>query len=368
MTRNRPIHVLHVVPSMSLRAGMTSVVMNYHHAIDASKVHFDYLYINPPEERIAEAEALGAHVWRVPFAPKPSGFAAVRQFFSRHASEFDIVHCHQIFAPEIVGLPAKRCGAKRVIAHSHATRFSDKRISGARNRFISLFVGMFATDYMACSDAARVLLGRHGKDAYILHNAIDCARFAFDEEARWQVRSELGISERTLLLGTLGRLENQKNQLFLPEVVRVLVDRQFDCRLVIAGTGSLRDRIISKAKDFGVSDHVMLIGDRPDAPRLYSAFDAFLLPSLFEGLPVSGVEAQVSGLPCVFSDAITREVAFGKCNFAPLGDARAWADAIMNLPRDASRKDGPMLARGAGFDITVEGERLVQHYRAILGW
>ena len=207
MTENHPIRVLHVVPSMSLRAGMTSVVMNYHRAIDADKVHFDYLYINPPEERIAEAEALGARVWRVPFAPRPSGFAAVRRFFSQHAGEFDIVHCHQIFAPEMVGRPAKRFGAKRVVAHSHATRFSDKRLSGMRNRFISHFVGLFATDYMACSDAARVLLGRHGKDAYILHNAIDCARFAFDEEARSRVRSELGVSEKTLLLGTLGRLE-----------------------------------------------------------------------------------------------------------------------------------------------------------------
>lgn len=81
MTENCPIHVLHVVPSMSLRAGMTSVVMNYHRAIDAEKVHFDYLYINPPDERIPEAESLGARVWRVPFAPRPSGFAAVRQFF-----------------------------------------------------------------------------------------------------------------------------------------------------------------------------------------------------------------------------------------------------------------------------------------------
>ena len=368
MTENHPIRVLHVVPSMSLRAGMTSVVMNYHRAIDADKVHFDYLYINPPEERIAEAEALGARVWRVPFAPRPSGFAAVRRFFSQHAGEFDIVHCHQIFAPEMVGRPAKRFGAKWVVAHSHATRFSDKRLSGMRNRFISHFVGLFATDYMACSDAARVLLGRHGKDAYILHNAIDCARFAFDEEARSQVRSELGVSEKTLLLGTLGRLENQKNQLFLPEVVRVLEDRNIDCLLVIAGTGSLRDRIVAKARDLGVSERVKLIGDRPDAPRLYSAFDIFLLPSLFEGLPVSGVEAQVSGLPCVFSDAITCEVAFGTCDFVPRDDAGAWADAIMRMPRSESRHDGPKLARAAGFDITVEAGRLAQRYQAMLGW
>ena len=367
MTENFPIHVLHVVPSMSLRAGMTSVVMNYHRAIDAEKVHFDYLYINPPDERIPEAESLGARVWRVPFAPRPSGFTAVRQFFSEHAGEFDIVHCHQIFAPEVVGRFAKRYGAKRVIAHSHATKFSDKRLSGIRNQLISYFVGFFATDYIACSDAARVLLGKHGKEAYILHNAVDCTRFAFDAEARCQVRSEFGASENALLLGTLGRLENQKNQLFLPEVVRVLKDRQVDCLLVIAGTGGLRDRILLKAKELDVSDRIMLVGDRSDAPRLYSAFDVFVLPSIFEGLPVSGVEAQVSGLPCVFSDAITREVAFGKCSFLPLNNPRVWADAVVDMSGVNCRDDGPRLARAAGFDITVEANRLVRHYQAMLG-
>lgn len=368
MTSNDPVRVLHVVPSMSIRAGMTSVVMNYHHAIDASKVRFDYLYFNPPEERIAEAEGLGARVWRVPFAPRPSGFARVGRFFSEHAGEFDIVHCHQIFAPEMVGLPAKRNGAKRVIAHSHATRFSDKRLSGVRNFLVSRFVGFFATDYVACSDAARVLLGRHGKDAYIMHNAVDCRHFAFDEEARLQVRSELGVSESTLLLGTLGRLEAQKNQLFLPEIMRVLTDEGVDCRLVIAGTGSLRDWIVAKSADLGVSDRVMLLGDRSDAPRLYSAFDVFLLPSIFEGLPVSGVEAQVSGLPCIFSDSITREVAFGECSFVSLGNARAWANAVSEAPRGASRSIGPKLARNAGFDISVEANRLADYYRSLLGW
>lgn len=367
MTENRPIHVLHVVPSMSLRAGMTSVVMNYHKVIDPETVRFDYLYVNPPVERILEAESLGARVWRVPFAPRPSGFAAVQRFFSEHAGEFDIVHCHQIFAPEIVGHFAKRYGAKRVIAHSHATKFSDKRLSGIRNRLISNFVGFFATDYIACSDAARVLLGRHGKEAYIMHNAIDCTRFAFDAEARSQVRSEFSVSENTLLLGTLGRLENQKNQLFLLEVMRVLKDRRVDCLLVIAGTGSLRDRILLKARELGVSDCIMLVGDRSDAPRLYSAFDVFVLPSIFEGLPVSGVEAQVSGLPCVFSDAITREVAFGECSFLPLNNALIWADAAVDMSGANYRSDGPRLARTAGFDITVEANRLVRHYLTMLG-
>lgn len=368
MSGERPVRVLHVLPSMSFRGGMISVVMNYHHAIDADKVHFDYLYVRPPDDRADEARGLGARVWQVPFSPRPAGVSAVHRFFAQHAGEFDIVHCHQIFAPEIVGWPAKKYGARRIISHSHATRFSDKFSSAIRNRFITLFVSLFATDYVACSDAARVLLGKHGKKAYIMHNAIDCASFKFDEVARGQVRSELGICNSTLLLGTLGRLEPQKNHVFLPEVVRALTDRRVDCLLVIAGSGSLRDQIISRATELNVANRVRLIGDRSDAPRLYSALDVFLLPSLFEGLPVSGVEAQVSGLPCVFSSSVTPEVAFGECRFAPIGDVEAWANAIMALPRDTPRNDGPGLARKAGFDITVEADRLAEHYRAMLGW
>lgn len=361
------IRVLHVLPSMSMRGGMLSVVMNYHHAIDRDAVAFDYLYLREPDDRVEEARSLGARVWHVPFAPKPGGFQDTHAFFREHSGEFDIVHCHPIFAPQVVGNAAKRAGAKCVIAHSHATKFSDKPAAARRNRAVSRFVGLFATDYMACSDAARVLLGRHGKDAYIMHNAIDCDRFAFDPVAREEVRGEFGIHEGTFLLGTLGRLEPQKNQLFLPSVMATLRERGADCRLVIAGTGSLRDAILSKVEDLGVSDRIMLIGDRSDAPRLYSAFDAFLLPSLFEGLPVSAVEAQVSGLPCLLADTVTSEVAFGPCRFLPNNDACAWAESVCQLNAVTDRSRGPELARAAGFDIRVEAQRLAQHYCEILG-
>lgn len=367
MNDNKLISVLHVVPSMSLRAGMTSVVMNYNHAIDSDSVHFDYLYLNPLTDRIPEAESLGANVWYVPFSMKPGGLSKMRSFFCEHSNQFDIVHCHQIFMPELIGPLAKRNGATRIIAHSHSTKFSDKHASAVRNYLVSRFVGAFATDYVACSDAARVLFGRHGDEAYIMHNAVDCKRFSFDERARSEVRTELGIEEDVLLLGNLGRLENQKNQVFLVDIVKQLVDNETDCILVIAGTGSLYNPIKKRAIKLGVEERILLVGDRSDASRLYSAFDIFLLPSLFEGLPVSGVEAQVSGLPCFFSDAITREVSFGSCEFLPINDAFLWAKAIMNLRKSTSRASGPLLAREAGFDIDMEAKRLVEYYCSILG-
>lgn len=367
MGDTKPIRVLHVLPSMSLRGGMLSVVMNYHYAIDREQISFDYLYFNALEDRVEEAQALGARTWYVPFSVRPGGLSDIHEFFRAHDGEFDIVHCHPIFAPQVVGNSAKRAGAKRIVAHSHATKYSDKPLGGARNAIATQFIGLFATDYVACSDAARVLLGRHGKDAYIMHNAIDCAQFEYNEKARSEVRAEFGVAENTLLLGTLGRLERQKNQLFLPEIASVLSARGIDYKIVIAGTGSHKEDIEARASELGVSDHVELIGDRADAPRLYSAFDVFLLPSLFEGLPVSAVEAQVSGLPCLLADTITTEVAFGDCSFLPNDNATLWADMICKLDIKADRSSGPALATEAGFEINHEAQRLLEYYREILG-
>lgn len=370
MTFSGPIRVLHVLPSMSLRGGMMRVVMNYNHFIDRNAVHFDYLYFAPPDDFVKEAEALGSRSWQVGFSPRPGGLSRVHAFFAGHAGEFDILHCHPIFAAQVMGAAAKRNGCKCVIAHSHSTQFSDKPVSVVRNRLLSHFVGLFATDYVACSEAARVLLGRHGKDAFVLHNAIDCSAFAFDPEARAQTRAELGVGEDAVLLGSIGRLAEQKNQQYMPVILRGLLDRGVDCYLAIAGDGNKKAKIEEKALELGVADRLMLLGSRSDASRLYAAFDVFLLTSLFEGLPVSAVEAQVSGLPCLLSDTITREVAFGDCRFLPLGDDDAWVDAVIDaascLPGSAKRAQGPTLASAAGYDIRAEAVNLERFYRSIL--
>ena len=356
---NRPIRVLHVLSSLNRGGGMIRVPYNYQLHIDPRQVTFDYLYFfEMPDTLSAEIGELGSRTWHV-----PAGKGLI-DFFREHKGEFDIVHCHPIFASQLVGWPARLNGAKAVIQHSHSTRYSDKPSSAKRNAFLARFMGLIATDYVACSDGTRTLLRRHGKDAYLMRNAIDPDDFSFSPEGRARVRAELGAGDGTLVLGTLGRCSQEKNQAFLLDVAEALDAREVDYRVAIAGDGPLSGELEVQISQRGLAGRVVALGSRNDACDLYSGFDCFVLPSLFEGLPVSAVEAQATGLPCLLSDTITTDVAFGKAEFLPLGDAEAWASVAVAVFSEREPAEQGLLAR-SGFDINVEAKRLVEYYREI---
>lgn len=339
---------------------MISVVYNYQKHIDSSKVRFDYVCFKKTSDSIqSDVEQMGSRVWYV----KPG--RELCDFFSNHSGAFDIVHCHPIFASELVGRTAKKHGAKAVIAHSHSTRYSDKKLSAIRNRLISCFVGFCATDYIACSEAAKVLLRSHGQSAYVMHNAIDPESFSFSAEGRKTVRDELALTDKTLLLGSVGRCEKQKNQLFLLDVAESLRELRTEFTMAIVGEGPLRRSLATEIDKRGLGTSVRLLGSRNDMTNLYSAFDCFVLPSLFEGLPVSAVEAQATGLPCMLSNRITREVAFGNAVFLPLeGGPDMWAYKAVEICGERRAAAEGLLA-ASGFDISEEADKLVAFYQEI---
>ncbi len=363
MDANKQIRVLHILPSLGLRGGMVNVVSNYQRYIDDDVVHFDYLYFGKLETTIeSELRRRGSKTWLVPLIDR----RAQKSFFEEHHGEFDIVHCHPIYAAQLLGRLAIQNGAKRVIAHSHSTKYSEKRISALRNRFLALFVGKCATDFVACTAQAAKLHGRYARSAYIMHNAIDFERFSFSKSARESIRDELGVSDDTLVLGSVGRLSEEKNQAFMIDVLQSVRARGVPCVLVIAGSGVERDALESKAQSLGQANHFIMLGDRSDVEALYSAYDCFILSSLFEGLPVSAVEAQAAGLPCVLSDAITKEVAFGCVRFCPLsGSPDDWASAVIQMSGNRYDLTSEEIAN-SGFDIRLASQDLVQFYRGIL--
>lgn len=370
MTNRHPIRVLHFLSSLHINSGMMHAVLNYQRYIDPARVRFDYLYMNDfTPDAAEEIREMGSETFLVPFRGNGLPGAEQRAFFKEHEGAFDVLHCHPIFGVHMLGWSARKHGIEHVIAHAHSTKFSDKPGSARRNRMLAHVTDLFATDYIACSEAARALLLRHGKDAYIMRNAVDCGRFAFNRLARDEVRIELGVDEGTLLLGHLGRLAPQKNQAFLLGVARDLQDRGVEFKLAIAGSGKLESELKNRAAELGIEQSVMFLGPRVDAPALYSAFDCFLLPSLFEGLPVSAVEAQVSGLPCLLSDEITSEALFGRGALLSICDGTGlWADAIeaLALCDEDARARGPIEARAAGFDIEAEAGRLMSHYERMM--
>lgn len=365
-----PIRVLHALSSLAVRNGMLSVVESYHKHLDPDEVTFDYMYFyDLPDNRKEEIEASGSRTFFLPFKDLKRPLRAIESFFAEYEGEWDVLHCHPPFTPQLYARAAKRHGIKRVVAHSHSTKFSDKPLSAARNWTLSRLIGFFATDYVVCSDAARVLLGRHGKNGFLLRNAIECDRFAFDSTARASARAELEVPDGTLILGSVGRLAEEKSQQCMLIILRAMKERGVSCKLAIAGSGPKEQFLRERAVELGVANDFLLLGNRSDTPRLYSAFDVFLLTSLFEGLPISLIEAQTSGLPCLVSDAVTTEANIVNTRYLSIkATPSVWVDAALAGWEGGTDRAAACEAVGAaGYDVSVETSRLAGFYRSILG-
>lgn len=194
------------------------------------------------------------------------------------------------------------------------------------------FSGAFATSYAANSQlAAQWMWGKHAKQATILNNPIDLDYYRFDEEERKQTRRNLGIPDESLVIGWIGRIVPQKNPLFLADILFELVKQRPDSTLLAMGYGPLKEAFENRVEKLNLTGSVILFPSSESIRPIYQASDVFVMPSIYEGLPIVGVEAQAMGLPCVFSSDITREVAVGEgCAFLSTHDsARKWANTIL---------------------------------------
>ena len=162
----------------------------------------------------------------------------------------------------------------------------------------------------------------------------------------------------------MGRFTAQKNHAFLIDVFAEVAKRRDDAVLLLVGTGEAEASVKSLVDERGLTDRVMFLGQRSDVNRLYQAFDAFVLPSLYEGLCLVGVEAQVSGLPCLLSDAITREVdVTGECKFLPIDSPAVWADEIDSLlPYSYEGRLSISSGQFADYNIELQGKQLTYKY------
>lgn len=362
------IRILHIVSSLNINAGVMSVIMNYYRHIDRKEIQFDFLYYYEMNESHGpEIEGLGGRIFYItPPSFSPSYQKGLDIFFKEHRGEFAAVHCHDIFGPQVYGWAAKKSGIRHVIVHSHTTKFSDKRLSALRNWMLNLFVGLFATDFMACSPEAGRLFGR--RKVRQLNNAIDCGRFRFDEERRTEIRRELGIGQNVPVLGHVGRFSPQKNHAFILEIFDQVHRIMPEVRLLLVGHGELYDEVQEIIRSRGLVGSVICTGKRSDVPELLSVMDMFLLPSLFEGAPVSVIEAEATGLPCLMSDVVTRCVAVENCIYLPLlAPASLWAERATDLVKRSTDRSGAAEKMGiAGFDIYQEAEKLAEFYSGLL--
>ena len=358
------LRVLQVLTSLD-RGGMETMTMNFYRHMNRNRIQFDFLLHREKEgDYEAEARSLGASIYSVPRQNplSPHYLKALDRFFEEHPYQVVHVQLDCMSAPPLAA--ARRHGAAVRIAHSHNSR-QDKDLKYPMKLVYKRLIRREATDLFACGvDAGKWMFGTD--DFRVLRNAIDVDGYAFDAECRERVRRELHIGENALAIGHVGRFAPAKNHAFILDVFAGALKLHPDAVLILVGDGELRPEAERRAQSLGVYDSVRFLGVRSDVAGLMQAMDIFLMPSVYEGLPLVLVEAQAAGLPCLISDSIPRDCDFKGSTIErmQLSESPAsWAAALVGMRGDSSdRAKGPAVVRAEGFDIRAEAERLARFY------
>lgn len=366
-TIEKPIRVASVI-GRYIGGGVEAVTINYYRNIDKNKVQLDFICdedsTNIPYEEI---ERMGGKVIIIPSYSKPFKYHKALKRVLKEGN-YKIIHSNintlsvfSLFAAKCAGVPVR-------IAHSHSTTNKKEKKKNLMKQVLRPFSKVFATDYMCCSElAGRWLFGDKEYDkgnVYLLNNAIDLDKFKYNESLRKKKRKELGIKDDTLVIGHIGRFVAQKNHDFLIDIFNEIHKKNNNSILLLAGQGPLMEDIKNKVKELNLEDSVKFLGQRNDANELYQAFDVFLLPSLYEGLPVVGVEAQAAGLLCYLSDDMTKETkVLDITKFMSLNNTpEEWANNILDDVKKYKRIDTSKEMTAKNFNIKEEAKKLEEYY------
>ena len=361
----KPIRILQIVPNMQM-GGLETLIMNVYRNIDRNKVQFDFL-VHYKEKKYfdEEIESLGGKIYRFSLRNDNNIFKYIKElnYFYKIHTEYKVIHCHMSSIGFINFLVAKKNGIKVRIAHSH-NNLTDKTLKGRIKKIMMLPYKYVSTLNFACSKSAgKFLFGN--KKFEVIPNAIEIEKFSYNPKARKKIRKELNIQGDTLVVGHVGRFNVQKNHMFLINIFEKLLKFNENCKLVLAGDGELRENILSLVREKQIADNVIFLGNRKDINDIYQAFDIFVFPSLFEGLGITLIEAQISGLCCFTSKGVIAEEANITDNYISISlkdNEAIWAENIIKNIKSNKRTDHMKEAKRNGFDIKVLSKKLMNQY------
>lgn len=370
------INVLQIVPSLAVDSGVTRFVTNLDRYVDHDRFHFDYFHHSVANGKLLfpasldnEIEAAGSKVYTVTHGKvSPRRFAQeAGNLLGNVAGRYDIAHCH---VPNNAFVTLKACyraGVGVRIVHSHLNSSSDNALHRVRNAPLIALGKRYANAYCSCSsEAGQYLFGKTPFE--VINNGICLEDFAFDSSVRNSLRAELGIPAKGIVIGCVGRLTKQKNYHFALKVFNEYLKREHNAWLIIVGDGEDKRFIESRIKELGLVEKVQLMGVRDDISYLYSLFDVFFMPSLYEGLPVSAVEAQAAGLPCVFSSGVPAESdIIGKAEFVPLDVSLAeWSNALAGMVKRGRTANPDAKLTASGYSAKASAEKLMNYYERLV--
>ena len=331
---SEPIRVLHIFGALN-PGGVELLVMNIYRCIDREKIQFDFALTNGVKSFFDdEVLSLGGRIFY--FDKSKSMMRNLSQIFETKGP-FKVMHSHLYFYSGAILRNAKKHNIPVRIAHAHNTSFGQVYTLKRRayEWLMRKLILQNATDLLGCSaDACKFVFGddcMNDPRCAVMCNGFDVDAFAYNKQKGDAIRKQYGIEDK-LVVGHVGRFEDQKNHTQLVEQFAAIKKRREDAVLLCVGRGSLMTEIREKCERLGISESVIFAGAQKDTPSYYSAMDVFLFPSLYEGLGSVLIEAQANGLRVVTSKTVVPDDidVTGSATFVPLeASADVWADAVL---------------------------------------
>lgn len=366
MNKKKVVKVLHYIGSLNV-GGAQTMLINLYKKIDRSKIQIDIIIDHADETFYkSELEKYGAKIYVLKNINEIGLKEFIKQwnlFFDSHIN-YDIFHSHIRSVSSIVLKIAKQNGLV-TICHSHSTS-NGKGIKSLIKKILQINITKNADYLFACSyDSAKWLYGtKKSKESncIILNNSIDAFEYKYDLNMRHKLRNELNLKEK-IVIGQVGRIEKMKNHIFSIKIIEELKKQNDNYVLVIVGDGSLKEELIDYVNKNNLKNNVIFLGNRTDINKYMQLFDIFIMPSLYEGLPLALVEAQAASLPCLISKNIKSGILINEIIFSfSLNDnIDTWISCIkkiFNLPRKNRIKE----IVNAGFDSTTNAKWLEKFY------
>lgn len=343
--------ILHIANARMGSGGVESFLMNLYRNIDHEKIQMDFIVFSE-EIGMHEAEIakMGGRIYKVP--RKQDGLLkninTIRKIVKDH--HYQIVHRHCDSAIMLLDILAARIGgAKHIIAHSHSTNNEHSLI----HKLCKPFLGRMVKHRFACSNAAGKWM--FGNTTFtVIHNGIDCEKYKFNANTRKEKRIQLDIPEDTIVYSNISVFKKEKNLKFLINIFNEVHKQNHNSVLLLIGDGELRSELESIVKNLTLEKAVLFLGQRTDVSDLFQMIDIFVLPSLYEGLPLTMVEAQTSGVFCYISNMVPREAILNSKIVKQLPLEKGtdyWAKQLLDVPPIPERDIAVNTIKKAGYDI-----------------
>ncbi len=360
--KDRPIRVAQIM-GKHVTGGIRSVIMNYYEHIDRGNIQFDFIVdSDSPLKDYSEIERLGGRVFEIP--PVKNLFGHIYQCYKILKREkYLIAHGYvntlnvfPMFAAMLAGVPVR-------IAENLSTAHPGEKKTTLKN-ILRPFAKVFPTHLSANSKfSGEWIYGTKSMDkCKVFYNAINLDKFKYDISLREKTREKYGWQNK-FVVGHIGRYEYQKNHDYLIDIFAQIHKKESTAVLALIGYGNLKAEIFAKINRLGLSENVVDLGGREDIAQFYNAMDCFVLPSFYEGLPVVGIEAQATGLPCVISSEVTKETQI--TDIVDFVDLRTppeiWADTVLKW-KPYKRKDVGEQITASGYNIIREAHLLKEYY------